>query len=101
MNDTLAMQYPQLAKKEAHLEEIRHIGEFLSWLASQGMFVARQHVHIDECWEGDELACDYNSGELEVVSNGENPDKLIAPYLGIDLVALERERQALLAGLRG
>lgn len=61
------------------------IGQFLEWLASDGVTLARwdQHVNFDV------LHPDY-----------EPIQQRLARYFGIDLATIEQEKRAILAGIR-
>lgn len=69
---------PMLEKLRSVRHESQQIGEFLEWLEHQG-------IHLMTYGEGDELSPDYRGVE-----------RLLADYFEIDLVQVEKERQALL-----
>lgn len=75
---------PELEKQSAAIKDGAHkIGEFLDWLESEGIVLARHGER---------------SGYLVTVSGGFQ--ELIAGFYKIDLNKIEQERRALLAYVR-
>ncbi len=72
---------PECDKLAKVSEDSQKIGEFIDWLHSQEIELAK--------WEDDELFTIHESIE-----------KLLAKYFEIDLVKVENERQALLKAMR-
>lgn len=87
------------AKKEHHTEEL---GLFLEWLQSKGIRLARwgTHEHDTECYDSNGfLLCDLpRSKHLYPIND--STEKLLAEYTGVDLVKVEKEKQALLEEIR-
>ncbi|MEM9317303.1 MAG: hypothetical protein AAGA95_22075 [Pseudomonadota bacterium] len=80
------METPALNKmKRAKEDGSQIIGEFIEWLHSEGLCVAKPaRPPYDAYWWPDARPI----------------EKLLADYYGIDLMAVEREREAMLAELR-
>lgn len=78
-------EFPQLAAMMRVQSSSQVIGEFLDWLSQNGMTV-----------------CERSEGlrGTQFVPVRENADALLARYWGIDLVALECERRAVLEQAR-
>ena len=118
---------PTLDKMLTVKDRSQAIGEFLEWLGEQGIVLARRHAHEpddeddlpDEIeHEGQERGC--YAAEWETVPAGRRlhwrracriitghfipiqrgTEQLLADHFGIDLAAAEREKRALLEGLR-
>lgn len=79
------METPELNKmKQARAEGSQVIGEFMEWLEDQGYCVCHQppsaHRLDPEWWP-----------------LGKSKEVMLADFFGIDLVAVENERRAILA----
>lgn len=79
---------PEAEKLAAVSEDSNKIGGFLSWLSSQGVYLA----------EYDESDNFVRSSDYKLTDYGIN--RILAEYYGIDLDEVERERRALLDWLR-
>lgn len=73
-------------------EESRTIGNFLDWLMNE-----RQPSVVLAVWEDYE---DLDDTVLCPIIEGNSIEKLLAEYFGIDLNKMEKEKKALLEGLR-
>lgn len=125
-----AVATPMLDKMLAVKDHSQAIGEFLDWLATErGIVLATRHQHMpiddddlpDEaeeydvhgCYEyrsdtasaildkknlGWRLECGFINGALVSILPG--TEQLLADYFEIDLVAVEREKLALLDAIR-
>lgn len=83
---------PELDKLAAVREKSQLIGDFLEWLQGEGLVICEWHDK------------QYVNGKL-VQPAGYYPvqrrmDQLLADYFGINLKAVERERQAVLNAIR-
>lgn len=74
--------YPEHDRLRAVSDESQKIGEYMEWLAGQGLVVA----HL---YNGSQLALSHRSIE-----------DLLAAYFAIDLDKLEAEKRAMIAALR-
>lgn len=112
---------PELEKMSASRERSQPIGEFIDWLAGQGIFLMRSVpiVHQRWPWEsrydvngkrtwGPHRGPDdgvhgppeqYERGE-EAVMYGESIERMLARFFDIDLNVIEEERRALLDAIR-
>jgi hypothetical protein len=81
------MKYLQHERLAAVNSESLAISEFLEWLEAEGISLSRPDPKVtrDGCWH------------LPIT---ERHDSLLARFFGIDPVALENERRAMLADMR-
>lgn len=80
--------YPELRKLHIVSGESQKIGEFLDWLKSRGMFIAKYEVMED-----------FRDPMPSAI--GGTTEQLLAEYFKIDLAKVEREKSAILEKLRG
>ncbi len=114
---------PECDKMVVIHEDSQKIGEFLDWLKEQGIHLCNPHTHNEYCYrygdielkEGEyksrdymgqakyvgekELNCGSRNGEMFYIR--EDFEKLLARYFNIDLDKVEKEKQAILAEIRG
>ena len=77
--------YPQLARMNSVQAESRAISEFLQWLDTEGIALARPDKStpaLPDCWH---------------LPIHESREGLLARFFGVDLQAAEREKRAMLA----
>ena len=84
------MKTPELDKIQAIVEKSQAIGEFLEWLGSEKEIVLSE-------WTGSD--CD-ECGEETLMNMTMSKEQLLADFFGIDLVAAEKERAAILEQIR-
>ena len=88
---------PELDKMLAVKNKSQAIGEFLEWLESNDMTIAR-YATKDDCYDDEGDRTDINEGDyLPVRLSIEN---MLAKYFGLDLNKAEKEKQALLESLK-
>lgn len=80
--------YPQASKLAAASSDRSTVADFLEWCSEQG-------YHLAKHGDGAELS----ASRLYVIP--QTHDAVVMDYLGIDTIALERERRAMLDGLGG
>jgi hypothetical protein len=86
------VETPMLDKILAVKEDSRKIGEFLEWLNSKEIVLAKEATEND-IYFGEPIVDDvYPLYQIE-----DSAEKLLAKYFSIDLEAAEKERQGLLA----
>lgn len=78
--------YPEHEKLEAIRDQSQIIGEFLEWLSSQGIHLAKWHSHA--------------TGWDESVPLFMRIEDILAQYFDIDQNRLEDEKQEILDSLR-
>lgn len=79
-----AKKYPALAKMESVQDESQALGAFLEWLQENGMTIC-------------EPSGFHTMPHMPITASIE---ALLARYFEVDLVAVENERRAILAGIR-
>ena len=83
---------PQLDKMLAVRDRSQVIGEFLEWLEGQRYTIGK--VHHGRNWAGEIVPGHFVTIEVSSI------ERLLADFFGIDLDAVEGEKQAVLAALR-
>lgn len=107
------MAYPEHDKMQAVATESQAIGEFLEWLQGQpdlalGIWRPYYCLRCEKPWRGDEYEserCAYcgvmlSKSEDRLMPSGMQITDLLARYFGIDPVAVEAEKRAMLASIR-
>lgn len=91
---------PECARLHTVADKSQVCGEFLDWLQSQGIVLARWHEHSDECYGSNGFnTCGYRKeGDLEP-DHTSTPSHL-AKFFDIDMNKVEHERRALLEAMR-
>jgi len=85
---------PECDKIRVVHEKSQIIGEFLDWLSSQNIVLAKDSVLMDKCSEcGDEYPVGY-------LPHRESIEQVLARFFGIDLEKAETERRKILEDLR-
>ena len=91
---------PETDKMIAVKDKSQAIGEFIEWLGTEGMIIARYATKEDE-WadEGEERVATgtYEGDLLPVLTSIE---KILAQYFGVDLNKAEKEKRAILESLK-
>lgn len=75
------------------------IGEFIDWLAEDGVILSREHQHSETCYEDGDRICGTNKGQL--IFDYEPIQTRLARHFEIDLKKVENEKRALLDAIRG
>jgi len=97
MNEEI--RFPEHEKLQKIHDQSQACGMFLEWLQTNGNVICHVHEHTDACLDDDgRNMCGYRDGEW--APDHESIEKRLARYFGIDLQALETEKQQILADLR-
>jgi hypothetical protein len=84
MSNATKSEYPEHDKMLAVQDQSRAIGEFLEWTQGEGYLLA-----------------EYGRNESDYPTRVQlTIEQVMARYFGIDLAVIEKEKRAMLAGLR-
>lgn len=90
---------PEHEKLHAIKDKSQAIGEFVEWLGSEGIVLARYHAHDENCLnEHGRLGCGMSRERLYPEHLAIR--KMLAHYFGIDEDRLEAEKRAMLDEIR-
>jgi len=84
--------YPEHAKLEAIGDKRNAVGDFIEWLSEEGYRIANWHEN--EC---SECSCMADQILLPVMKN---TPEMLAEYFDVDLIKIEKEKQAMLDSIR-
>jgi hypothetical protein len=89
--------YPEHDKLLAIKDETQAAGDFIEWLGSQGVFLAKNYMFDEHLQRTDDAAQCFTE---RILAYSRSLTELLADWQGIDLAKIEAEKRQMLASLR-
>jgi hypothetical protein len=90
-------KYPEHEKLAKVSDKSNACGEFVDWLAFQGIRLARYHEHTPQCYDEDN-DCGMYTSRLYIIA--ESPTKLLADFFEINQKKIDEEKETMLEEVR-